>query len=70
MKLLTASIGQYVSKDTLIMDIWREESYDSSHENKLIQLVYRLNKKITLSTDYKTQLIENSYALGYRLLSD
>ena len=70
MKLLTASIGQYVSKDTLIMDIWHEEIYDSSHENKLIQLVYRLNKKITSSTNCKNQLIENSYALGYRLLKN
>lgn len=70
MKMLTASIGQYVSKDALIMDVWREEMYDSSHENKLIQLVYRLNKKITSATDYNNQFIENSYALGYRLLLD
>jgi len=70
MKLLTASIGQYVSKDTLITDIWREEIQDASHENKLIQLVYRLNKKITAFTNCRDQLIENSYALGYRLLKD
>ena len=70
MKLLTASIGQYLSKDTLIVDIWRDEMYNDSHDNKLIQLVYRLNKKITLTTDYKNQFIENSYALGYRLLAD
>ena len=70
MQLLTASLGQYVSKDTLIMDIWRDEIYNSSHENKLIQLVYRFNKKITSSTNCKNQLIENSYALGYKLLKN
>jgi len=70
MKLLTASIGHHVPKDTLIIKIWHEEICDFSHENKLTQLVYRLNKKITLATDCKTQFIENSYDLGYRLLSD
>jgi len=70
MKLLTASIGHHISKDTLIIEIWHDEICDFSHENKLTQLVYRLNKKITLATDCKTQLIENSYDLGYRLLSD
>ena len=70
MKRLILSLGHYVSKDILIMDIWREESYDESHDNKLIQLVYRLNKKIALVTGNQTSFIENSYALGYRILPD
>ena len=69
LKLLITSIGHYVSKDMLIMDIWCEESYSESHDNKLIQLVYRLNKKIALATGDQTSFIENSYALGYRVLS-
>ena len=69
LKLLIISIDHYVSKDILIMDIWREESYSESHDNKLIQLVYRLNKKIALETGNQTSFIENSYALGYRVLS-
>ena len=47
MKLLSASIGQYVSKDTLIMDIWRDEMFNDTHENKLIQLlIYQTMKSI------------------------
>ena len=61
--------GHYFSRDLLILDIWNGEEINESHETKLIQLIYRLNKKITSNTGQNTLLIENSYALGYRLLS-
>ena len=59
--------GQYVDKDRLIMQIWEDDVCDYSHENKLTQLVYRLNKKITSLTGKESPFIENAYALGYRI---
>ena len=66
--LLVASLGHYVSHEILISEIWYDEETNESHAKKLAQLVYRLNTKITAQTGQKTVLIENSYALGYRLL--
>lgn len=68
MRVLSLSLGHYVSKEMLIPEIWQDEPEDESHENKLIQLVYRFNKKIALETGVEEHFIENSYALGYRLL--
>jgi len=70
MTLLAASLGHYVSNELLISEIWYGEKIDESHTKKLAQLVYRLNTKITEKTGKKTLLIENSYALGYRLLQE
>jgi len=66
-KLLINSIGKYFTHDTLIIQIWDDEIPDASHDNKLHQLVYRLNKKINAVTNNDTQLIENTYTLGYRI---
>ena len=65
--LLINSIGKYFTHDTLIIQIWDDEIADASHDNKLQQLVYRLNRKINTITNRDTPLIENSYALGYRI---
>ncbi len=65
--LLINSIGEYFTHDTLIIQIWDDEIPDASHDNKLHQLVYRLNKKINAVTHSDTQLIENTYTLGYRI---
>ena len=65
--LLINSIGEYFTHDTLILQIWDDEVPNASHDNKLHQLVYRLNKKINEATNNDTQLIENSYTLGYRI---
>jgi DNA-binding response OmpR family regulator len=65
--LLINSIGKYFTHDTLIIQIWDDEIPDASHDNKLHQLVYRLNKKINAVTNSDTQLIENTYTLGYRI---
>jgi DNA-binding response OmpR family regulator len=46
MTLLINSIGEYFTHDTLIIQIWDDEIPDASHDNKLHQLVYRLNRKI------------------------
>ncbi|MDQ7046384.1 MAG: response regulator transcription factor [Sulfurovum sp.] len=67
MILLINSIGEYFTHDRLILQIWDDEIPDASHDNKLHQLVYRLNKKINGVTNKGTQLIENSYTLGYRI---
>ncbi len=67
MTLLINSIGMYFTHDTLIIQIWDDEIPDASHDNKLQQLVYRLNKKINTIINEDTPLIENSYALGYRI---
>lgn len=68
MTILAGSVGHHVPKERLIMEIWEDETDSESSEKRLIQLVYRLNKKITLETGYEGYFIENSYALGYKLL--
>jgi DNA-binding response OmpR family regulator len=68
LEVLAQNINKYISNDSLIYQVWDDEIPDESHDNKLIQLIYRLNKKIYEQTDYKEKLIENSYTLGYRIL--
>jgi DNA-binding response OmpR family regulator len=68
MDILARNVNKYVSNDALIYHIWDDEIPDNSHDNKLIQLIYRLNKKITEQTDVEEKLIKNSYTLGYRIL--
>ncbi len=65
--LLIVSIGEHFAHDTLILQIWDDEIPDESHDNKLHQLVYRLNKKINEATSSDMQLVENTYTLGYRI---
>lgn len=66
-ELLSTTPGDYCIRNTLIYHIWHDEIPDVSHDKKLTKLVSRLNKKMMLETDCSTALIENSYALGYRL---
>jgi len=68
-EILTQNINKYVSNDSLIYHIWEDEIPDDSHDNKLIQLIYRLNKKLNDETDYNEKIVQNSYTLGYRILS-
>ncbi len=67
LQILTKYIGKYVSHDELILHIWHDDIPDHSHDNKLIQLIYRFNKKLTQQFSLDTHLIENSYTLGYRI---
>ena len=67
-EILSQNINKYVSNDLLIYHIWNDEIPDNSHDNKLIQLIYRLNKKLYEETDYTEKIVENSYTLGYRIL--
>ncbi len=63
-------LNRYVSSDALIYHIWEDEIPDESHNNKLIQLIYRINKKVAAETNRPYKLIENSYALGYRITNE
>jgi len=67
MILLINALGDYYPHDALIIQIWDDEIPDVSHDQKLRQLVYRLNKKINGIINSDTPLIENSYTLGYRI---
>ncbi|OQX50006.1 MAG: hypothetical protein B5M46_02385 [Epsilonproteobacteria bacterium 4484_20] len=58
---------RFLSHDELILHIWHDDIPDHSHDNKLIQLIYRFNKKLTQQFSLDTHLIENSYTLGYRI---
>jgi len=62
---LIRSLGEYFTHDTLILEVWDDEIPDASHDNKLQQLVYRLNKKINTVINRDILFIENSYALGF-----
>jgi DNA-binding response OmpR family regulator len=62
--------GQYVSHDDLIIHIWNDEIPDFKHNKNLIQLVYRLNKKVNPMMPSHHIFIENSYKHGYKIFSD
>ena len=66
-EILCQKPGKYLSHDELIFHIWNDEIPDHSHNKKLIQLIYRLNKKIAEYTSSEMHFIENSYTLGYRV---
>ena len=68
--LLLRKPGEYFMHDTLIINVWDDQIPDDSHDNKLHQLIYRLNKKINEVSNCNIQLIENSYTLGYRIKSN
>jgi DNA-binding response OmpR family regulator len=68
-EVLISNLNRYVRNEELIYAIWDDEIPDESHDNKLIQLIYRINKKITNETGLKIKFIENSYTLGYRIIS-
>lgn len=67
MSFLCASIGEYSIHDSLILYIWDDEIPDASYNNKLHQLIYRLNKKINTITNSDKSLIKNNYTLGYKI---
>jgi len=67
MQILCDHPGEYLSHDTLIIHIWNDEFPDHTHNKKLVQLIYRLNKKLAKELSSETYLIENSYTHGYRV---
>ncbi len=68
MQHLGSDAGNYFLRDNLIAAIWYDEVPNASHDNKLIQLIYRANAKVSSYTNSTMQLIENSYAHGYKLI--
>jgi len=67
-ELLIENINQFIQNDSMIYHIWENELPDNSHDNKLIQLIYRINKKLQKYLGEEDKFIENSYTLGYRIL--
>ena len=67
-ELLCDQHGYYVAHDDLIINVWDNEMPDFKHNKKLIQLIYRLNKKMNPLLKGKT-FIENSYKHGYKIVS-
>jgi DNA-binding response OmpR family regulator len=67
-ELLIENINQFIQNDSMIYHIWDNEVPDNSHDNKLIQLIYRINKKLQKYLGEEDKFIENSYTLGYRIL--
>ncbi len=70
MEILSMTPGDYCMRDTLIYHVWCDQIPDESHDTKLTKLVSRLNRKIMFETGSSIALIENSYALGYRLCTE
>ncbi len=66
--LLIKNINKFVQNNNMIYHIWEDEVPDNTHDNKLIQLIYRINKKLQPYLDESDKFIENSYTLGYRIL--
>jgi len=67
-ELLIENLNQFIQNDSMIYHIWENELPDNSHDNKLIQLIYRINKKLQKYLGDEDKFIENSYTLGYRIL--
>jgi len=69
-ELLLENLNQFIQNDNMIYHIWENELPDNSHDNKLIQLIYRINKKLQKYLGEEDKFIENSYTLGYRILQN
>ena len=67
MHLLCEKPGSYFTHDELIIHIWDDDIPDHTYNKKLIQLIYRLNKKIAQILPKQPHVIENSYTLGYKV---
>jgi len=67
MQHLCRTPGRYISHDELILHIWNDEMPNFSHNKKLVQLIYRLNKKLSEIVQENIHIIENSYTHGYRI---
>jgi len=67
-KLLINNLNKFIENHNMIYHIWEDEMPDGSHDNKLIQLIYRINKKLQPYLKDNDKFIENSYTLGYRIL--
>jgi len=65
--ILCTKPGSYHTHDELIINIWEDDLPDHTFNKKLVQLIYRLNKKITELLPDTPKLIENSYTLGYKV---
>jgi DNA-binding response OmpR family regulator len=69
-ELLIDNLNNFIENDNMIYHIWENELPDNSHDNKLIQLIYRINKKLQKYLGDDDKFIENSYTLGYRILQN
>jgi DNA-binding response OmpR family regulator len=69
-QLLINNLNKFIENNSMIYHIWEDEMPDNSHDNKLIQLIYRINKKLQTYLDDGDKFIENSYTLGYRILQN
>ena len=67
--LLIENINSYIDTDTIILKVWEDDFTDFSHNQKLTQLVYRLNKKLMNITDLDKPLVLNNYSVGYKIES-
>ena len=67
MTLLIENINTYVGSELIILKVWEDEFTDFSHNHKLTQLVYRLNKKLIDLTKSSKPLISNTYSVGYKI---
>lgn len=67
MSMLVKNINSFLDKDAIIQKVWEDEFTDFSHNQKLTQLVYRLNKKVMSLTKIEKPLISNTYSVGYKL---
>jgi len=66
--LLAENINSFIENNNMIYHIWEDEMPDNTHDNKLIQLIYRINKKLQPYIKDDSKFIENSYTLGYRMI--
>jgi len=67
-EFLIKNLNKFIQNNSMIYHIWENELPDNTHDNKLIQLIYRINKKLQEYLNEDDKLIENSYTLGYRIL--
>ncbi|WP_457608644.1 response regulator transcription factor [Nitratifractor sp.] len=68
MKLLCRRAGSFVDRERIVAELWEETDPSVDYENKLIQLVYRLNRKVAERSHSDQRLVQNSYAHGYRVV--
>lgn len=66
LQLLCSDPSKHFSMDEISKKLWRE-SPKNEHQNRIKQLVSRFKNKIYDISHVKDGIIENSYALGYKI---
>ena len=65
--LLSTDVNKIFDKDIILNYIWDDDSFENDKNNNLSKLISRFKKKIYDNCGNNIEIIQNCYALGYKL---